>query len=283
MRHFLFAFLLVAACNSEGTPEPPVRDARQGIPEWVAPEFVIGQRSATIPEFAEPEIIFKLHQGDCSSLVDQTGPSDCATRTSRSVLTAGKEWRLGHQNLFGFEFWIDPELTYQGYRNADAELTNEFSSRLSIARWQGSRFPQNQLFDLKVDATRGVTFLGRTCVPPSEFGSWHRFWMRIRWSNDGTGFLEVRCDGSLHTGLPIYAASNISTNQALHCFRENNCEPDVYKDPQRFNMQLGIMFDPATVNGQRVFSRIQPGGLTVKMRRLVVRRLYVIFGRVETF
>ena len=270
-------------------PETPIIPAtNRSVPHWLPPNFIIPDRSATMPVFQDPEIVFTVNQDDCSPRSDGRGASDCATRTTRSVISTGKvwdeakDWRLGQRFLFSFEFWVDPALAYAGYRNPNAKLTDNFSSQLSIARWQGADFANNQLFDLKVDATRGVTFLGRTCVPPSGFGGWHRLNMRIKWANDNTGFLEVRCDGGLHTGLPIYAASDIATNQALHCFAENNCDPGVLKDPQRFDMQLGILFDHETANGQRVFPRIPPEGLIVKMRRLVVRRLYVIVGRVET-
>ncbi len=289
VKRALLAILLAAGCQAPAPTGPAAPAATRGVPDWMPPNFVIDRRSATAPVFQEPEVVFTVRQGDCSSATDHRGTSDCATRTTRSVISTGKvweqgvDWQLGHQYLYSFEFWVDPNLGYRGYRTRDAALTKGSSSRLSIARWEGAERPNNQLFDLKVDATRGVTFLGRTCVPPSEFGRWHRFNMRIRWANDDTGFLEVRCDGSLHTGPPIYARSGFPTNQALHCFRGNNCDPGVVRDPRRFNMQLGIVFDGDIVNGRRVFPRIGPEGLTVKMRRIIVRRLYVIFGRVENF
>jgi len=288
MKRFLIMIFMLAGCQSATPPAPEIPVATRGVPGWVPPGFVIPQNSATAPVFEDPEIIFTLRPGDCSSRAGNRGPSDCATGAMRSVISTGsvweseRDWRLGQQFLFSFEFRIDPALAYPGYRTPEAVLTDGFSSGLSIARWEGEGGTRNQLFDLKVDATRGVTFLGRTCVPPSGFGGWHRFNMRIRWANDDTGFIEVRCDGSLHSGLPVYAASGIPTNQALHCFRGNNCEPGVSKDPRRFNMQLGILFEPQIVNGRAVSPRIPPDGVTVRMRRLVVRRLYVIFGRVRS-
>ena len=141
---------------------------------------------------------------------------------------------------------------------------------LHRARWSGNRLPDNQLFDLKVDATRGVTFLGRTCVPPERFGQWHRFDMRVRWSRGNTGFLEVRCNGDLYSGTPIYARSNFATNRALHCIRANNCRPGVRKDPNGFEMQLGIIHEGASGIGR--------DGVTVRMRRVVERQLLVVIG-----
>ena len=281
MHRCMMLVLLLAACDPAAAPVGGGPDATHDLPAWAPPKFVVGARSATRPAFAGSELVFRVEQGDCSRTVDAEGPSDCATRTTRSVIATGRDWRLGHQYLLGFEFWIDPGLAYRGYRTPDARMTDGFSSRLSIARWRGDVLPDNQLYDLKVDATRGVTFLGRTCVPPSGFGQWHRFSMRIRWANDDTGFVEVRCDRSLHSGQPIHAASDLPTNRAPHCFRDNNCRPGVDKDPQRFEMQLGIIFEPEVARGRAAFPRIPQGGLTVKMRRIVERRLYVIFGRVQ--
>lgn len=279
MKRLLLAAVLLAACQTAASTGP---EAARAAPGWLPVKFAVGERSTPPPTFADPEIVFKVNRGDCSPRTDRRGASDCATKTNRSVITTGDSWRIGHQYLFGFDFWIDPGLTHRGYRNARAVKTNGFSSRLSIARWEGDRYPNNQLFDVKVDATRGVTFMGRTCIPPSEFGRWHRMDIRMRWADDETGFLEVRCDRRpVFSGQPIYAVSNVATNRALDCYRENHCVPGFDKDPQRFNMQLGILFDQEVVNGRAVFPRIPPEGLTVKIRRPIARRLYVIFSRVE--
>jgi hypothetical protein len=279
----LLLVLLLAACQPLTPQQPTLPEATRDNPEWLPTKYFISDRSATAPIFSDPEVTFNVHHGECSTKTDRRGRSDCATKTTRSAITAGDTFRIGHQYLFGFDFWIDPELTHAGYSSASATRTNGFSSRLSIARWEGDQYPDNQLFDLKVDTTRGVTFMGRACVKPSGFGQWHRFDMRMRWADDDTGFIEVRCNARpVYSGRPIYAASNIPTNQALDCTRDNHCQPGVAKNPQRFRMELGIIFDPELVNGQVVFPRIPAEGLTVKMRRPIARRLYVIFNRYDT-
>ncbi len=270
------AFLLVAGCDSSLSPGEPPSKASRGLPDWFAPFFVVDPRSATAPEIDGDEIVFRVAEGECSRVTDARGPSDCARGTARSVVTTGREWRLGEQYLISFEFWIDPRLRTRDYHNPRAVLAGRRSSRLSIARWSGNRPPDNQLFDLKVDATRGVTFLGRTCIPPSRFGYWHRFDMRIRWARDNTGYLEVRCHGDLYSGTPIFARSNFATNQPLHCIRANNCRPGIAKSPDGFEMQLGIIYE----GGPRV-SRLGPEGVAVRLRRVVERRLLMVFGREE--
>ncbi len=280
MRWLLAACLLFAGCQTATIPEPAAQKMQSAVPDWMPPNFIIDQASTTVPVFNEPTVTFEINRTDCPV-------RNCAGNKIQTTISTGKvwqeavEWELDQRYLFSFEFWIEPEFDYQGYQNRDAKQTDQFSSHISIARWHGAGDLKNQLFDLKVDATRGVTFMGKVCIPPSEFGGWHRFNMRIRWANDDTGFLEVRCDGSLHEGLPIFAANNFPTNQALHCFKENNCEPGVEKSPRNFNMQLGLILDPVTTRAKQVSPRIPSQGLSVKMRRILVRRLYVIFGRVE--
>ena len=264
----LAAFLL-AACMGDPSAEVRPPESRD-LPDWFAPYFVVDPRSAAAPEIDGREIVFRIARGDCSWVADARGPSDCARNTARSVVTTGRAWQLGEQYLISFEFWIDPALKTRSYFNPRAALTDRRSSRLSIARWSGTEHPDNQLFDLKVDATRGVTFLGRTCVPPERFGRWHRFDMRVRWAQDTTGFLEVRCHGDLFSGAPIYARGNFATNQPLHCIPANNCRPGDAKNPSGFEMQLGIIHERASSIGRN--------GVTVRMRRVVERQLFVIFG-----
>lgn len=253
-------------------------EASLAVPDWLPPRYYVPWNSARPPLLHEPEIKFAVRQGDCSSTNDGGAHSDCAMGITRSVIaTEGME--LGHQNHLGFEFWIDPALSYRGHRTGPGD---GFTSRLSIARWEGIGPPDRLLFDLKVDATRGVTFLGKTCIPPTGFGSWHRFDMRIRWADDRTGFIEVRCDSRpIQAGVPIFAVSNISTNQMLQCLEGNDCAANARNGPARFRMELGIHFKGESVAGRRLLPRIPGETLTVKMRRLVWRRLYVIFGRVE--
>ena len=230
MKRVLAVFFPFAACQVAPTSTRINLEATEGIPDWLAPKFTVGERSATSPVFE-----------DQRSFLQSTRAIVPLMPIAREPVTANQNHAIGNLDGQGFSPWPPIPVfvrildrsgpAYPGYRTPEAILTNGVSSRLSIARWQGSEAPMNQLFDLKVDATRGVTFLGRTCVPPSEFGRWHRFNMRIRWANDDTGFLEVRCDVSLHTGKPIFAQSEFPTNQALHCFRANNCEPGSFQRP----------------------------------------------------
>ena len=281
MKRLLVALLLLAGCDGTHSPGEIPPEATRGIPTWVAPNFVISPRSATEPRFSKPEIQFRLQRGNCSNWSDGRAPSDCATRTSRSVIASQSDyWQLGGRYLLSFEYWVDPAVATRPYRARGATQTDGITSRMSIFRVTGEGNPNHQLFDLKVDAVRGVTFLGETCIPPSEFGKWHRFDLRMRWAADDTGFLEIRCHGNLYRGAPIFARSDFPTTRALHCFPANNCVPGDRRTPRQPQIELGIIYDGLGPGG-RGFAPIPASGVTVRFRRLVERRLWVIFNRVE--
>ncbi|NDW53669.1 hypothetical protein [Aliiroseovarius sp. PrR006] len=184
------------------------------------------------------------------------------------------EWQLGQRFLYSFEFRIDPSLRYRGG-------TRREDSQLVLARWENAEGGQ-PLFDLKFDARHGVTLMGRTCIMPEQFGDWHRFNLRLRWADDNTGFIEARCDGSLHVGAPIFAASEMPTNRPLACSLKESCPANTPR-PSRFNMQLGLIADPNLPPRKAGFVPLTSKGAKVEMRRILVRRLYVIFGRKAEF
>ena len=295
MRYAVFFAFLLAACQTSapnglmesGTASvrqtPGAADAKNvvaSLPDWVPPHFSINPRSVSAPESRGGEIVFSIQQGQCTRHSDQTGSSDCATRTTRSTIQTGKvweqqvEWQLGQRFLYSFEFRIDPSLRYQGRARGE-------DSQLVLARWESAEGGQ-PLFDLKLDARHGVTFMGRTCITPEQFGDWHRFNLRLRWADDDTGFIEARCDGSLHVGDPIFAASGLPTNRPLACVLKDNCPANTLR-PSRFNMQLGLIADPNQPPRRGRFVPITENGAKVQMRRILVRRLYVIFGRKDEY
>ncbi|WP_298559275.1 hypothetical protein [uncultured Aliiroseovarius sp.] len=298
MRHYLFLAVLLAACQAnapyelsdsgtasiEQTPDAAgVKNAAANatnLPDWVPPHFRINPRSVFAPESRDGVIAFSIRQGQCTRHSDRTGPGDCARRTTRSTIQTGKvweqqvEWQLGQQFLYSFEFRIDPSLRYRGrVRGEDSQLV--------LARWENAEGGQ-PLFDLKLDARHGVTFMGRTCITPEQFGDWHRFNLRLRWADDDTGFIEARCDGSLHVGDPIFAASGLPTDRPLACSFNRNCPADKPR-ATRFNLQLGLIADPNLPPRRSGFVPLTQSGVQVQMRRILVRRLYVIFGRKDQF
>lgn len=240
MRICLVIVLLFAAACQPSNLSPS--GAERGLP----PSFEIDQQGHA------PEIdgnIFAFHV-------------DRGTRPSRSVLLSGDAWQNGREYMLGFEFRLDPDLRYRG-------------DGLSIARWHASDVGP-PLFDLRLDSDQGVTFLGRTCQSPENFGTWQRVAMRIRWAADDTGYIDLRCGpGPIQSAPLVFARDGFPTNRGTRCLPETPCAPDITPNPQAYLWQLGVISDRP--------SALPTDGVTVEIRRAVQRRLYVVFGRVESY
>lgn len=253
MKRLLLACLLLAACQTTApqAPPPPGRAAlAEGLP------WTLGLHPASVgaPEVQGGEARFSLARGQCAG-------GDCGRGAGRMALSGGEGWRLGFQNMFGFEINIDPDLAYRG-------------RGLSVARWSGADTGR-VLFGFDLDAQRGLTFLGRSCVAPQDFGQWRRVYVRMEWAGDDAGFIEVRCGaGQVHEVPVIFAASGLPTNRPLACTAGGACRAGDERGAERFEMQLGLIAD--RVNA------LPAGGVGVSLRRFVERRLYVIFDRVES-
>lgn len=255
--------------------DPPSRAALDPeaialVPEWVEPNLFVPARSARLPTYRWGEVIFHAKQGDCTHVVDPAGASDCATRRTRVVMAKNRvfkqefDFKLGQRYLISFDFHITPDQLPKG-------------TRFSMARFYGSRHPVNPLFDVQVDAKRGVTFHGTQCVSPEDMGGWHRFSIRMRLANDNTGFLEMRCDRPLRVGLPLLAKSEVNTARPFDCVLGRRCRRGPV--PHQFSVEMGIIADP--VAGR--FAPMPAEGLTVRMKRVIAKRLFVIIGRVEDY
>ncbi|CUH73015.1 hypothetical protein TL5120_02821 [Thalassovita autumnalis] len=261
----------LAPASVPNLAEADAPEVSRTTPDWLNLHFEISDRSARLPQFSWDQVIFHAKPGDCSKHRDAAGPSDCATRTTRSVIAKNQIWqqeldfKVGQRYLLTFDFWVDPDFIASGS-----------PAKVSLARWYGSRLSQTPLFEVELDARRGVTFLGTTCVSAKDLDGWHRFSVRMRLAEDETGFVEMRCDSALKVGQPLLAKSNIVTTQPWHCAFGAPCRRK-YPTPDQFSVELGIIADP--VRGR--FAPLPAEGLTVRMKRIEVKRLLVIIGRVE--
>lgn len=187
---------------------------------------------------------------------------DRTMRPARSVLRTGDLWRNGNEYMLGFEFRVDPNLVYRG-------------GGLSIARWQAADVDET-LFDLQLNSTRGVTFLGRTCQSPDNLGEWQRVTMRVRWAEDATGYVELRCGfGPVQSAQLVFARSGFASNRGARCLPEMPCRPGDMPNPQAFLWQVGVVSDRP--------GALPANGVTVEIRRAVQRRLYIVFGRDDNY
>ncbi|MHA7875981.1 hypothetical protein [Roseivivax sp.] len=161
---------------------------------------------------------------------------------ARVALRMGESWQPGHRNMFGFEILIEPE-------------TLPRQTPLTLARWQAG--PEGPvLLEMTLDARHGLLVENRRCVGPAGFGTWRRVYLRILWSKAPSGYLEVRCGtGALATMPVIYAREGIATHP-----------PGA---PPRYDLSLGL-----------IAGRTLAAPAEVRLRRIIWRRLYVVFDRV---
>lgn len=245
--------------------------AAEGIPRGMSE----GSNSKPSPVAEAGALAFTIHRGVCTSRSygDGRGESNCSNQNVQSYVGTGRKLqaRRGQAWVYAFDFWVDPRTNHRGHHQPEAaRFTGKGvnNSRLEIARWQGEGFIKNHIYDIEVDTTRGVTFLGKRCAPPSSFGRWVRFEMRIRWTDDATGAIQVKCDDRV-----IHAARDVATDQAPHCHVANHCEPGKVKHPRRFYFQFGAFHDPIWPGGKRQWAPIPDGGLTFRYRNIEVRPL----------
>jgi hypothetical protein len=218
---------------------------------------------------------FKIFDEQCSNkdYGDGRGESDCVNGNIRSTLVRHPEDKLSESVEYQFDIWVDPTFQYRGYYNNHATgfLTDSLDSRLRIASWEGP-FLHNFLYMLKLDAINGITFLGHQCQPKVRFGQWVKFSMKVRWAADKRGWIKVQCDDKI-----IYLKEDVATNQAPHCYITNQCEPGLAKKPKRFLFILGPIMAGFGHEWKKwgmasPFTKIQPEGITIKMRNVSVKK-----------
>lgn len=142
-------------------------------------------------------------------------------------------------------------------------------SALWVASWEGNNL-HNFIYHLKLNNRQGLTFLGKTCQAASAFGEWVAVSMKVRWSNDDKGWIQIRCDDHV-----LHAAEGVPTNQPPHCFSQSWCEPGKLKEPTRIITILGPVMAGNGYDWERYghpdkFRPIQPDGIAVEMRNIAI-------------
>lgn len=228
------AALLLAACNGMG----PIYPTSDTLDDWVTAAASLDPASDHAPVFSDQVAVFQLAPGE-----------------RMSALHAGRRWGLQQNYLFGFDIRLDP---------AQAPLRPVTLTRLSRLGPDGGAAGAQPLVSVELDARRGVSVLGRSCVPPEALGDWHSVELRIAFANDDSGFLEIFCDRR-----PIWAQSHLRTALPPICRLSEGCQQNI-PAPARFAWQVGLMAQG------RVARKISVG-----MRRIFFHRLFVIPNRVS--
>lgn len=219
-RLLLAMTFLFAACGDSG----PVYPIQSELYDWVKSPEAIHPESDQSPVISDPAITFRLKRGE-----------------RQSALRAGEDWRTGQIRLFGFDVRV---------------VGNVLPSEVvDISQLYRVGSPSTKIISVQLDAKRGVTVFGRTCIAAKDLGAWHRVEMRIRLRNDDFGYLEVFCDRK-----PVWARTNIRTTFPPVCRIREGCNLAV-PEPQRYEWQVGVMANrglskPFTLQMQRLHHRL---------------------------
>lgn len=228
---FCLVLLGLAACENNDTgPVYPVQDA---LYEWVFSPDAQDPKSQRAPDISDPVLTFQLNAGQ-----------------RRSSMRFPGNFNLGQAKMVGFDIRVG--------------RTRLPRRPITISRVRRVGPDGTEILSVQLDAKRGVTLFGRTCVPAKDLQDWHRVEMRMRFSNQDTGFLEVFCDRK-----PFWGQRAVRTTQPPTCKLSDGCTTPVER-PIRFEWEFGLMADRAV-----------PRRTDIQMQRLHERRLFVIPNRIR--
>ena len=266
-KHFTLALVMAVAVSAT---QPAHAD---GNPKGFATHRFNG---SVQPVTKDGITTFRILDKQCSSVDygDGRGENDCRNGNVRSALVARGNAKIGSTVEYSMDIRIDPSFAYPGFYNDHSigYLRDASDSRLRIASWEGP-LVHNFLYMLKVDARHGVTFLGKQCQAPAQFGNWVSFSMRVNWTNNKSGWIDVKCNGEI-----VYSATNVATNQAPHCYITNQCEKGVAKNPKSFifivgPVMAGFGFEWKKYGKPSPFTEIQKDGIIVQMKNIKVKKI----------
>jgi len=267
---FLFLVLLLTAAIA-----PPVM--AESYPAGFKTNHLNGSQT---PVTKDGVTRFTIIDRECSNVDygDGRGENDCKNGNVRSNINYARNAQIGEVLDYSFEVRVPKNLDYAGFRNSMAAgfLPDSWDSFLSVASWEGNRI-HNFMYELKLDTTKGLAFLGQTCQPTERFGEWVKFSMKIRWTSDDKGWIKVSCDDNL-----VYVAEGVATTINPHCYIQNNCEPGIKKDPDHIIYVVGPQINGyghewKMMGKPSQFVGIQDGGITVEMRNLSVTSNPVLY------
>ncbi len=180
---------------------------------------------------------FEIVARECSNVGynNGSGESDCPNGNVRSVITGHFTEGLGQRVEYKFDIRAQDPISYKVWNNSHAagNLPSSQDSRLHIAQWQGPA-KKSFVYMLKLDGTRGVTFLGQPCFSIEDLKDWNTFSLKTRWANDNKGWVVVKCNDNI-----VYLKEGAPTNRPDFCFITNECEPGRTMNPKKIQFALG--------------------------------------------
>jgi hypothetical protein len=231
---------------------------------------------STKPKTLDGITTFQIFDKQCSKTVypDGRGESDCRNGNVRSALSRRPDEKMGRAVEYRFDIWVDPSFAYEGFFNDHSFgfLSDAHDSRLRIASWEGE-FLHNFIYMLKLDSKNGISFLGKKCQLPKDFGTWITFSMKVLWSGKKSGWITVSCNEKI-----IYQAVDVATNQNPHCYITNQCEAKKKKNPKTVHFKVGPVMAGFGYEWKKwgkpsQFTDIQKEGIMIRMRNISVSRI----------
>lgn len=251
------------------------------------PGFLLNRLNGSVqPVTADGITTFRILPNDCSDVDYRRGDpeDDCMMGTTRSQIFHEKMAKLGETVEYSFDILVDPAFNYPGIFRKGLEslpfTPGAWDSDLRIASWEGPE-RKSFVFTVKLDSTKGLTFQGRECAPPTSFGTWVHFSMKIRWDYGNKGWVHVTCNDRT-----IYVEEGAASARQAVCHMFNECEPGVVHHSKSFNFTVGPVMsgngDDWKETGQSgKFIEIDPAGLTVLMRNISQRKGIELYGAEE--
>ena len=228
------AVLIVTSCLASCAGNGPIFQVQSEFYDWVSDPDSLDPRSDRQPVLADPVATFALSPGE-----------------RRSSLVFEPEQGLGFKHLYGFDI------------RASEDALPE--TPVAISRIVRESDPSANIISIELDAKRGVSVFGRSCLAPDELDDWHRVEFRMRFSDNDSGYLEVFCDRQ-----PVWAATDIRTTFPPTCRRSEGCTAAVPR-PFRIVWEVGLISD-ADVSQN----------VEIDMQRLHHRFLFLVQNRIRT-
>lgn len=200
---------------------------------------------------------FHVMNFDCSQkdYGDGRGESNCTNGNVSSRLAGRALARAGTSREYSAEINVDPGFAYLG-------------DRLDLMMWQRVNVIKNEMYFLKLDARRGLTFQGKTCAAPKRFGSWVKVDLRVHWSNGPDGKFVLTCDDKTIASWngPNLVPPDCGTS------RNDECVLKLQDLSEPVQWQIGPFMGGRgqAKPGERMgkFEPIQPDGITIDMRAI---------------
>ncbi|MFZ1725146.1 MAG: hypothetical protein WBO29_16830 [Albidovulum sp.] len=179
--------------------------------------FVEARNQGVSPTIKGKTVTFRLRAGQCQSrdYDDGRGESDCKNGNSRSQINSKTHQSLDHEYSYSFDFRLVAPFSYNGKGWGKVN----YRSRLLISEWQRINTIKNHMYEMHLDTVRGVTFEGKVCIRPRDLAQWNHVEVKVRWSANPDGFMQVACNGKV-----IYATrgqnaipAECGTDQKLQC------------------------------------------------------------------